>query len=67
MGLLDWFMSKPKPQQPQGGLLDQAAAQAASALTNRQAYLDHVETETSNGRAPLKYDEWLKRQQAPKK
>ena len=56
MGLLDWFASKPP----------QPVAPAATALTGRQAYLDHVEQAQVKGEKPLPYAEWLKRQQPPK-
>ena len=60
MGLLDFFSSKPKPQPKQPtGLLG-----AAPVITTRQAYNDYVEMCATKGNPALKYEDWVKQQQA---
>ena len=63
MGLLDFFSSKPKPQPQQPtGLLG-----AAPVVTTRQAYNDYAENAMTKGQPVLKYEDWVKAQQQPKK
>lgn len=58
MGLLDIFASKPQP--PQGGLLGQQPAQP----NLRDQWLRYNQDAMEQGNPRLKYEEWLKQQQA---
>lgn len=56
MGLFDALFGPSQPQPPQGGLLGGGS---------RDAYNRYRIDATERGEPPLKYEDWLKKQQTP--